>query len=323
MRVLIVDDSAFARERIVQLTTAAGHEAFQAAHGQEALRLISEIRPDAVTVDLLMPGMDGIELIEKLHAAYPSLPVIVVSADVQDATRRQVLAAGAVAFVSKAGRLTELLNVLEALPAARTQTFILDLLQRDAFTEMMNLAMGQAANALASLLERRVLLTVPKVEIMRVTALRVFLEQRLAVVDACVRQHFQGGLTGSAILLFPAGHAELVVRSALNSDSSTGIRFAEIEISVLAEVGNVVLNAAIAQLGDQLGERLAIGLPTVQINLPVAAFVESLRIGPNNNVHHAIILLSRLTVGEVNLVCYLILLLPEAGVRRLLDSLEV
>lgn len=121
MRVLIVDDSAFARERIVQLTTAAGHEAFQASCGQEALRLISEIRPDAVTVDLLMPGMDGIELIEKLHAAYPSLPVIVVSADIQDATRRQVLAAGAVAFVSKAGRLTELLNVLEALPAARTK----------------------------------------------------------------------------------------------------------------------------------------------------------------------------------------------------------
>lgn len=187
---------------------------------------------------------------------------------------------------------------------------------------MMNLAMGRAANALASLLERRVLLTVPKVEIMRVTALRIFLEQRLAVVGACVRQHFQGGLTGSAILLFPAGHAELVVRSALNTDSPTGIGFAEIEISVLAEVGNVVLNAAISQLGDQLGERLAIGLPTVQINLPVAAFVESLRIGPNN-AHHAIILLSRLTVGEVNLVCYLILLLPEAGVRRLLDSLEV
>ncbi|MGC8779987.1 MAG: hypothetical protein ACP5UQ_03890, partial [Anaerolineae bacterium] len=181
---------------------------------------------------------------------------------------------------------------------------------------------GQAANALASLLERRVLLTVPRVEIMRITALRVFLEQRLSTVGAYVRQHFQGELTGDAILLFPAGHAELLTRAAMNSAGPTDIGLSEVEVGVLAEVGNVVLNAAIARLGDQIGERLAIGLPTVHLNLPVAAFVGNLRAGLNN-IDHAIILLSRLTVGEVNLVCYLIILLPEAGVHRLLDSLEV
>ncbi|MGC8780428.1 MAG: response regulator, partial [Anaerolineae bacterium] len=71
MRILIVDDSAFARERIARLVAAAGLEALQAANGREALRLVAETRPDAVTVDLLMPTMDGIQLIERLHAAHP------------------------------------------------------------------------------------------------------------------------------------------------------------------------------------------------------------------------------------------------------------
>ncbi len=321
MRILIVDDSAFARERIARLVMAAGHEAIQAADGQEALKLAAEAQPDAITTDLLMPGMDGLELIKKLHTAQPTLPLIIISADVQEATRQQVLAAGGTAFISKAGRLTDLLEILETLSATSGRSLVFDLLQQDAFTEMMNLTMGQAANALASLLERRVLLTVPKVEIMRLTGLRVFLEQRISVVDAYVRQHFRGGLTGDAILLFPVGHAAQLVRAALHSLGPTDLAFSDVGIGILAEVGNVVLNAATARLGDQLGERLAIGLPTVYTNVPVAAFVDALR-ADLNDMNHVIILISRFAVGEVDLACYLLFLLPEQGVRRLLESLE-
>jgi len=62
MRVLVVDDSAFARGRIVRLVAAAGGEAIQAASGRHALQLAAETRLDAATVDLLMLDMDGLEL---------------------------------------------------------------------------------------------------------------------------------------------------------------------------------------------------------------------------------------------------------------------
>jgi len=322
MRVLIVDDSAFARERIARLVTAAGHEAIQAAGGAQALQLAAEMPPDAVTVDLLMPDMDGVELIRRLRAAYPDLPLIVVSADIQEATRREVRAAGATAFVSKSGRLMPLLEILEGLPNVQKPSFVLTLLEQDAFTEMMNLAMGQAANALASLLERRVLLTAPKVEIMRLSALRVFLERNIPAIAAYIRQHFQGQLTGDAALLLPAGHADLLVRAAINSIELSMSGLTGIELSALAEIGNVVLNAAIARLGDQLGARLAIGQPTVRINLSAQMFVEDLSIGPVN-ADHAIILLNRLTIGDVSIMCYLIIALSEADIRRLLASLGV
>lgn len=320
MRILIVDDSAFARERIARLVTAAGYEATQATGGQHALQLAAEALPDAVTADLLMPDMDGIELIRRLHAAYPNLPVIAVSADIQEATRRETLAAGAVAFVSKSGRMAALLDILATLPGASAEAFVLTLLQQDAFTEMMNIAMGQAASALASLLERRVLLTAPKTEIMPITMLRDFLERRMSAVGASIRQRFQGQLTGDAALLFPTDHAEILVRAVVDNAGLPG--FSEIERSVLAEIGNVVLNATLSHLGDQLGVRLAIGLPTVNVSLPIAALVDTLRAAPAGvERDHVVVLLSRLTVGEVNLVVYLIILLPEAEIRRLLASL--
>ncbi len=318
MRVLIVDDSAFARGRIARLITAAGHEALQAAGGQQALQLVAESPPDAVTVDLLMPEMDGLELITRLHAAHPALPVIAVSADIQEATQREVLAAGARAFVSKAGRMAVLIEILAALPGAGAGTFVLTLLQQDAFTEMMNQAMGQAANALASLLERRVLLTAPKTEIMPIAALTEFLERRMSAVDASIRQRFQGQVGGDAALLFPTGHAEILVRLVLENTELPG--FSEIERAALAEIGNIVLNATISRLGDQLGTRLNIGLPAVNINLPIPALLAMLRVA-HGEADQAIVLLSRLTVGEVHLVAYLIILLPEADIRRLLASL--
>jgi len=318
MRILVVDDSAFARGRIVRLVAAAGGEAVQAASGRHALQLAAETRFDAATVDLLMPDMDGLELIQQLHAAYPNLPLIVVSADIQEATQREAIAAGAFTFVSKSRRMTALLDVLAALANADASSFALTLLQQDAFTEMMNLAMGQAAGALALLLEQRVLLMTPKIEIMPVTALEAFLEHRISAVSASICQRFQGQFAGNAALIFPVGHAETLVRSVLGGPKLPG--FSEVERAVLAEIGNVVLNATISRLGDQLSTRLSIGLPTVNINLPVSALTEILR-ATGSIADQAIVLLSRLTVDEVDLMTYLIILASEADLRRLLRSL--
>lgn len=319
MRVLIVDDSAFARNRIARLIVAAGYEAVQATGGQHALQLVAQALPDAVTVDLLMPDMDGMELIRRLHAAHPGLPLIAVSADIQEATRREALAAGARAFVSKSGRLTPLLEALAELAAGAQPGLALTLLQQDAFTEMMNTAMGQAANALASLLERRVLLTTPKIEVMQAEMLREFLERRISAASVCVRQRFQGQLAGDAALIFPSGHAEILMHVVLDQTETIG--FSEVELAVLAEISNVVLNAAIARLGDQLGARLAIGLPAVKTHLTLPMLMEALRSG-QSAADHAVVLLSRLTVGEVHLVVYLVILLPYPEIRRLLASLE-
>ncbi len=320
MRILIVDDSGFARERIARLIRMVGYEVVQAASGEEALRLAQQTTFDAATIDLLMPDMNGVELISRLHAAYPSLPLFAVTADVQRTTQQEVMQAGASGFIFKSGRLVELIDALAALPGFRSQALVLTLQQHDAFAETINIAMGQAAQALARLTDRRVVLTVPKIEIMPATALRSFLEDRLPLVGACVRQSFSGQLSGDASLLFPPEHAEALTRVVLAQSGLPGL--SEMARAVLGEIGNIVLNATISQLGDQVDARLHIGLPVVSVSLPLNAAVDILRPAPAN-WDHAIVLLNRLTIAEVNLLAFLVILMSEDEIQRLLTSLGV
>jgi CheY-like chemotaxis protein len=78
-------------------------EVLQAETGEEALRLIADRRPDAVLLDLDLPGMDGISLAlaMKADARLHSIPIIVVTASVMDNERQASLAAGCLAFVEK------------------------------------------------------------------------------------------------------------------------------------------------------------------------------------------------------------------------------
>src|SRR5689334_12893859 len=100
-KILVVDDSGLARRLLRKILEDLGHEVEDASDGAEALERYALNRHDAIILDLLMHGMYGVEVLEKFKQLNPSLPVIVVSADIQRTTRDQVKAAGAVAMVNK------------------------------------------------------------------------------------------------------------------------------------------------------------------------------------------------------------------------------
>jgi two-component system chemotaxis response regulator CheB len=102
-RVLVVDDSAFARKTIRQILSRSPFIEVVgiAGDGEEALEKVKELDPDVVTLDLLMPGLDGLGFLAKQMASRP-LPVIVVStASDQHELVFRALEAGAIDFVRK------------------------------------------------------------------------------------------------------------------------------------------------------------------------------------------------------------------------------
>jgi|SRR4051812_28472315 two-component system response regulator ResD len=119
-RILVVDDDGDACELIAMVLSQAGYAVQRAAEGFEALTMAASGRPDLVLTDLQMPGMNGIELISRLHAIDGGLPVVLITGVAE--TRDLCTAAesyGAVACLSKPVNLDELLWTIDCALACR------------------------------------------------------------------------------------------------------------------------------------------------------------------------------------------------------------
>jgi DNA-binding NarL/FixJ family response regulator len=103
IRLLVVDDEARVRQGLrMRLASEPDLEVVgEAADGAEALHLAMELRPDIVVIDLMMPGLAGVEAIRLLRAAVPASSVLAFSIRDDLTMRREAASAGAATFVAK------------------------------------------------------------------------------------------------------------------------------------------------------------------------------------------------------------------------------
>lgn len=72
-KIMVIDDSAYARHILKNALEKGGFEVVEASNGTEALEQIPIAQPNLVTMDLLMPGMQGQELLQHIKTSYPGL----------------------------------------------------------------------------------------------------------------------------------------------------------------------------------------------------------------------------------------------------------
>jgi two-component system response regulator MprA len=116
MRILVVDDERAVRDSLRRALELEGYEIELAGDGREALyRLDSDSQPDAIILDVLMPGLDGLEVCKRIRATGNAVPVLMLTA--RDAVENRVegLDAGADDYVTKPFALEELLARVRAL----------------------------------------------------------------------------------------------------------------------------------------------------------------------------------------------------------------
>ncbi len=101
-RVLIVDDAAFMRHLIKGIITSLGHEVVgEAGDGVEACKMYSELHPDMVTLDLVMPNKGGLDALKDIREGDPHARVLIVSALDQRQPLMDALRLGAVDYIVK------------------------------------------------------------------------------------------------------------------------------------------------------------------------------------------------------------------------------
>ncbi|MBL1210956.1 response regulator [Geminocystis sp. GBBB08] len=99
--ILIVDDALLSRSMVKKILKSQGHITIEAKDGEEALRQIKEKQPDFVCLDMLLPKINGIEVLQKLYDEKSSIPVVMITADTQETTRQKCLELGAISVLNK------------------------------------------------------------------------------------------------------------------------------------------------------------------------------------------------------------------------------
>jgi two-component system, OmpR family, response regulator len=115
VRVLVVDDEDYITDLIAVGLRFVGFDVDTAADGREALTKIASTRPDLVVLDISMPGMDGLEVVERLRRDGVTTPIVFLTARDAPADRVKGLHAGGDDYITKPFSLEELLARIEAI----------------------------------------------------------------------------------------------------------------------------------------------------------------------------------------------------------------
>ena len=114
IRILLADDHVLMREGLARLLSQEPDMEIvgQAGDGQEAVELAERLLPDVITMDLSMPRLNGVEATRIIHQKHPEMRIIGLSLYTEDERAREMIEAGAVHYLSKAGPPSELKNAI-------------------------------------------------------------------------------------------------------------------------------------------------------------------------------------------------------------------
>ncbi|MGL4716211.1 MAG: response regulator [Aeromonas sp.] len=281
MNVLICDDSGFARKQLARaLPSDWNVDLHYAANGQEGIEQVLMGHGDLIFLDLTMPEMDGYGVLEIIKREGLRNKVIVVSGDIQPEAYQRVMALGAIDFIKKPAAPETLQALLkqhgfwhaapsnqpdasEPLPTgvvADAGVLITPDI-RDVYQELANVAMGQAGDLLARLLNTFVVLPIPNVNVLEVSELHMALS---AAADSdtlsAVCQGFIGaGIAGEALVLFHDASFQDLAKLM----NHQGPLDSTAELELLMDTANVLIGAFLRGYANQLDTPFSQGHPVV------------------------------------------------------------
>ncbi len=266
--VLVCDDSLVARKQVAKCLPQDWQVAVHfAKHGQEAVQAIAQGKGQLLLLDLNMPVMDGYQTLEAIqNAGYPT-KTVVISGDIQPEAHDRVMQLGAIDFIRKPVSPESLHAVLtkhhilqdeEPDPAEANR---LDPDIRDCYQEITNIAMGQAGDHLARIMNVFVRLPIPNVNLIEVSELHMMLsdiEHHERVTAVC--QGFLGpGVRGEALCILSDSSFDDVAKI-LDIQDEVDDR---IQLELLMDAASILIGTCLTGLANQMDINFSQGHPVV------------------------------------------------------------
>jgi chemotaxis protein CheC len=191
--------------------------------------------------------------------------------------------------------------------------------QRDAITELVNIAFARTAAALSDLTGNRVELSVPEVSSFPIQELEPALGRLVRGEVATVHQIFGGPMAGDAFLMLDLDGAAKLVGLLTDAQAPTRQMGAS-DREVLAEVGNILLNACLGVFGDLLQVRFTFAVPRLQLE-SLGSMLASLLV-EQDEIRHAVLVGTRFAVRASDVNGCLVLVLGVTSLENFVRAVE-
>jgi chemotaxis protein CheY-P-specific phosphatase CheC len=319
--VLICDDSLLARKQVAKCLPQDWDAAIHfAKNGEEALAALAKGKGQVLLLDLNMPVMDGYETLKAIQKQKLLTKTIVVSGDIQPEAKARVLALGALDFIQKpvsSGDLIAVLrkhNVLALAEEVLAQG--LDEALRDCYQEVANVAMGQAGDHLARIMNVFVKLPIPNVNLIEVSELHMMLSDiELHEQTSGVCQGFLGdGISGEALcILSDSSFGDVAKILNIKEDVDD-----QLQLEMLMDVASILIGSCLSGFAKQLDMQFRQGHPVV---LGQHQSVEDLIQANKSNWRKTLAIELSYGLEGYNVQCDLILLFTEDSLDTLNSKL--
>jgi chemotaxis protein CheC len=192
-------------------------------------------------------------------------------------------------------------------------------LQRDALSELINIAFARTGAALSELTGHRVMLNPPEVAVYRTEELRPALAKFVPGDVASIHQIFTGPVAGDALLLLNyAGAVHLT--DLLTENNNTSVHLDESAREVLTEVGNILLNACLGMFGNLLNVHVTFSVPRLHIET-LDELIESTT-SDKTEMHYALVVYTGFQIRDSSVKGFLVIVLSVDSLDRLIHEVD-
>ena len=191
--------------------------------------------------------------------------------------------------------------------------------QKDALSELINIAFSRTAASLSELTGNRIILEPPKVDIVPIDELQDRLLKEINGDVATVHQIFSGPVSGDALLLLD--HQGAIKLASLVSGEDLEVDYMTPSLKeVLMEIGNILLNACLGMFGNLLQLHITFSVPKIHLE-SLNVMLDTLIIS-QQELKYALIAITQFKVRDSSIKGYLVINLGVSSLERLLESLE-
>jgi chemotaxis protein CheC len=318
-KILIVDDSSISRRIVRGFLESGGHEVCEASDGNSALERYSAEKPDLVLLDLVMAGMGGLEVLQKLREIDGHARVIIATADIQHSTREMARRAGSQGFLNKPFQKEELvIAVKSALEKIQSVTALHEH-HAGALAELINIVFRLTATKLSEISGRRVLLEPPTVSSHPIAGLAESLAEFGTSELISVHQAFTGPFSGDAIMCV---NTEGAVRlsSLFLEEHLQSQQLNTFSAEILTEIGNMLLGACLGVFGNLLQMHITFSVPELHRG-SLQQFLGSLT-NAAGEMRHAIVIDSSFNIPDRGDAGRMAIVLNVASLDRLTHAVD-